>query len=117
MGFAPIRADRCILILTLHADDAAAARYAALRDVLKQCRLHPLDTTPVSQLVIVEAAAFTAQLDAVRALLGPQDMIHMISIVKERLMTRLIAPAALQQESYPRDAARRPPWLADDAPY
>lgn len=112
MTFAPIKADRCLLWISLHEDEGMQARYAALREVLRGCRLHPLDTTAGGELVIVEAAAFEAQLPAVRAALGAGDMLHRISSSNGRLLVDVIAPPDVQADRLPqRPPERRPPWL------
>lgn len=85
MRFPPIKPDRALLWITLAPDASAAERSAALRTVLKQCRLHPLDTTPSAELVIVEEAAFRAHQDAICATLGPADRLHLIARAGDRL--------------------------------
>lgn len=112
LTFPPIKADRCLLWITLVPDETARERYAALRAVLKMCRLHPLDTTAASEIVIVEAAAFNARADEVRAALGPGDMLHQVTKVGDRLYVQVIAPADVMADPIPnRPPARRPPWL------
>lgn len=101
MHFPPIKADRCLLWITLHPDETAPARAGALRAALKPCRLHPLDGTAGSELVIVDEAALEQHLDAVRGALGERDVLHVIRRHGERLSVAVIAGAA---------AARRPPW-------
>ena len=112
MTFPPIKADRCLLWITLRSDDTAAARYTALRAVLKSCRLHPLDTTASAELVIVEEAAFEANRAAVVAALGEGDMIHKITKTGDRLYVNVVAPPGVMADPIPnRPADRRPPWL------
>lgn len=98
--------------ITLHPDDAARERYAALRAVLKNCRLHPVDTTGSSELVIVEEAALREHLGALRAALGAGDMLHLIACGGARLSVEVIAPPDVDADSLPeRPPERRPPWL------
>ncbi len=112
MRFPPIKSDRALLWITLHADATVAERYTALHGVLKTCRLHPLDTTAASELVIVDEAAFREQLAAVRAALGEGDMLHLIARVGERLQVEVIAPPDVDADALPqRPDERRPPWL------
>lgn len=112
MTFAPLKPDRCLLWISLQDDATVQARYQALRDVLKGCRLHPLDTTAGAELVIVEEAAFDAQLPQVRAALGDGDMIHKISAHGERLSVTVAAPPTVQADPpLNRPPERRPPWL------
>ncbi len=103
MNFPPIKADRCLLWVTLAPGDDVRSRYETLRAVLRQCRLHPLDMTASSELVIVEEAAFRQHLDEVRAVLHAGDMLHLISRIGERLTVEVIAGG---------DAVLRPPWQA-----
>lgn len=110
--FPPIKSGRALLWITLRADDQAAERYTALRAVLKSCRLHPLDTTGASELVIVEEAALRAQLGTVRAALGAGDMLHLIARHGERLAVEVIAPPDVDADNLPdRPSERRPPWF------
>ncbi len=98
--------------ITLRPDSTAADRYAALHAVLKTCRLHPLDTTGASELVIVEEAALREHTGAVRAVLGQGDMLHVIARVGDRLSVDVIAPPDVEADSVPdRPAERRPPWF------
>lgn len=114
MRFPPIKSDRALLWITLHADEAVSERYAALRDVLKTCRLHPLDTTAASELVIVDAAALHEQIAAVRAVLGANDMLHLVARSGDQLQVDVIAPPDVDADVLPnRPAERRPPWLRD----
>ena len=107
MRFPPIKADRALLWITLHADGAAADRYRALHEVLRACRLHPLDTTAASALVIVEEAAFRAHLDEVRAVLGSEDALHLIAAEGARLSVEAIT----HDDTDDQPASQRPPWL------
>ncbi len=102
MRFPPIKAGRALLWITLYPDETVSTRYAALRAVLKLCRLHPVDTTPTAEIVIVEEEAFRAHLDDVRAALGPEDRLHLVSTAGGRLVVDVIALA---------DLVRRPVWL------
>ena len=112
MTFAPIKADRCLLWISLREDATVTERYAALREVLKGCRLHPLDTTAGAELVIVEEAAFDAQIAAVRAALGEGDMLHKISASGDRLTVSVTAAPDVLADRLPnRPPERRPPWL------
>lgn len=112
MHFPPIRTGRCLLWITLHPDETVRARDAALRAVLRECRLHPLDTTAGAELVIVEEAALEAHLDAVRAALGAGDMIHRITGRGDRLLVSVIAAPDVEADPLPaRPPERRPPWL------
>jgi hypothetical protein len=114
MTFPPIRPNRCLLWITLHPDETVRARYEALRAVLNACRLHPLDTTPVSQVVIVEEAAIRPRMEDIRALLGPNDMLHMVTTVGERLRVTVIAPPGVMADDLARrPAERRPTWLRE----
>lgn len=106
MRFPPLKADRCLLWITLAPDDSAPARYAALRAVLKACRLHPLDVTPCAALVIVEEEALRAHLDEVRAVLGAGDALHLITVAGDRLSVEALRGA--DAEPLP-----RPPWLSE----
>ena len=111
MIFPPINADRCLLWITLARDETAVERYAALRAALKSCRLHPLDTTPSAELVIVKATALDAHLDMVRAALGPDDMLHRIDQRGGRLQVTVIAaPSIMDDPLTGRPPGRRPPW-------
>ena len=111
MTFPPIKPDRCVLWITLHADGAAPERFAALEAVLKTCRLHPLDMTASAELVIVDEAALRAQLDAVRAALGPGDRLHLISAQGDRLNVEVIAaPDEPVSPDVPTREGPRPPW-------
>jgi hypothetical protein len=111
MTFPPIKPDRCLLWITLHPDDTARTRYAALLDALRPCRLHPLDTTASAELVIVEESALKEHLDTVRAALGENDMIHRISKTGDRLYVNVIARGVIMADSLSgRPAERRPPW-------
>ncbi len=114
MSFPPIKPDRCLLWITLHVDDTVHDRYAALCAVLKGCRLHPLDTTGASELVIVAEAAFRAHIGEVRATLGAGDMLHLVAQVKGRLQVQVIAPPDVTADALPqRPPTRRPPWLRE----
>jgi hypothetical protein len=116
MRFPPMKADRGLLWITLHPDETVAARYAALRAVLKECRLHPVDMTAAAEIVIVEEAAFRAHLDAVRAALGADDMLHLVTTAAgERLVVEVIGGAEVTADTpLNRPTARRPVWLRDD---
>lgn len=112
MRFPPIKNDRALLWITLVADDTAAERATALRAVLKQCRLHPLDTTGSAELVIVDPALVREQIAAVCAALGDGDMLHLITRMGDRLSVEVIARPAVDEDELPaRPAPRRPPWL------
>lgn len=112
MHFPPIRPDRCLLWITLRQDETVRARYAALRTVLRECRLHPLDTTAGAELVIVEEAALEPRLGAIRAALGAGDMIHRIACRDGRLLVSVIAPPEIDADPLTaRPPERRPPWL------
>lgn len=114
MTFPPIKADRCLLWISLRADDTVRERYAALRAELKACRLHPLDTTASAELVIVEEAAFEAHRAEVLAALGEGDVLHKISKVGDRLYVNVVAPPQVMADPLPnRPPSRRPPWLQD----
>ena len=112
MTFPPIKADRCLLWISLRPDATVRDRYAALRAVLKDCRLHPLDTTASAELVIVEEAAFDAHRAEVLAVLGAGDVLHKIGKTGDRLVVNVIAPPDVMADPLPnRPASRRPPWL------
>lgn len=85
MRFPPLKPGRCLLWIALAPDPAAATRYAALRAVLKTCRLHPLDAMAWAEVVIVEEEALRARLDEVRALLGAGDSLHLVTANGDRL--------------------------------
>ncbi len=104
MRFPPLKAGRCLLCITLAPDDDAPLRYAALRAVLKACRLHPLDVTPAAALVIVEEDALHAHLDEVRAALGAGDTLHLIAAAGDRLTVEVVRSADAQP-------LPRPWWL------
>ncbi|GAB4574857.1 MAG: hypothetical protein Kow0077_23490 [Anaerolineae bacterium] len=111
MIFPPLKPDRCLVWISLVPDETVVTRYAALREVLRACRLHPLDTTPGGEVVIVDQAAFDAQVDAVRAVLGPGDLLHRISARGDRLAVDVVAGAEAEGDRLPeRPAVRRPPW-------
>jgi hypothetical protein len=116
MRFPPMKTGRSLLWITLRPDEAVTTRYAALRVVLKECRLHPVDTTAAAEIVIVEEAAFRAHLDAVRAALGAGDMLHLVTTTAgERLVVEVIGGAEVTADTpLNRPAARRPVWLRDD---
>ncbi len=101
MRFPPLKADRCLLCITLAPDDDAPVRYAALRAVLKACRLHPLGVTPGAVLAIVEEEALRAHLDEVRAALGTGDMLHLITAAGDRLTVEVVRSADAQPLSHP----------------
>lgn len=114
MRFPPIKSDRALLWITLVANDTVAERATALRTVLKQCRLHPLDTTGSAELVIVDPVLIREQIMAVRAVLGDGDMLHLIVRVGDRLTVEVIAPPGVDEDVLPvRPTVRRPPWLRD----
>jgi hypothetical protein len=114
MRFPPIKPDRCLLWITLRSDETVTSRYAALRTVLKLCRLHPVDTTPTAEIVIVEEAAFRARLDHVRAVLGAGDMLHLVTTAGERLVVEVIEPPdVLDDAPWSRPPEKRPVWLRD----
>jgi hypothetical protein len=111
MRFPPIKPGRCVLWMALRADETVQARYEALRAVLKQCHLHPLDSTPAAEAVIVEEAAFRAHLDEARAALGAGDLLHLISAAGDRLSVEVIGGAdAASETPTQRAPERRPPW-------
>ena len=113
MTFPPIKADRCLLWISLRPDETVRERYTALRAVLKDCRLHPLDTTASAELVIVEEAAFDAHRAEVLTALGAGDVLHKISTVGDRLVVNVVAPPDVMADPLPnRPSSRRPPWLA-----
>lgn len=107
MMFPPLKPGRAILWITLHPDETAADRAAALRTVLKECRLHPLDTTPAAAVVIVEEAAFQARIAAVRAALGGGDVLHLIT---GQPGDRLRLESITAPEASTGGLAARPPW-------
>ncbi|MBN1967569.1 MAG: hypothetical protein JW910_23135 [Anaerolineae bacterium] len=114
MSFPPLKPGRALLWITLAPDATVRDRYLALRAVLKQCRLHPQDTTASAQLVIVEEAAFREQQAAAQAALGPADRLHLVTAAGERLRVTVIAPpGAPSDPTARRPAAHRPPWLED----
>ncbi len=113
LTFPPIKADRCLLWIALHPDDGVRERFAALEAALKTCRLHPLDMTASAEIVIVDKAAIRAQLDAVRAALGPGDRLHLVSAQGDRLSVEVIAaPGEPLAADWPRGEGSRPPWRA-----
>ncbi|MFC1960456.1 hypothetical protein ACFLYO_07075 [Chloroflexota bacterium] len=76
--------------------------------------MHPLDTTASAELVIVEKAALDEHLAAVRAILGPEDMLHKITTIGDRLYVNVIAPPGVQADPLAnRPTERRPPWLRE----
>lgn len=112
MNFPPIKPDRALLMIALEPDPQAVERWQQLQPILKQCRLHPLDTSPGAQIVIVEAEALRAQLSAVQAVLGPNDMLHLITAHAGRLSIQAITgPEAAADRLPDRPPARRPVWL------
>lgn len=112
MRLPPIKPDRCLLWITLRADGTVQARYAALRAVLKTCRLHPLDTTAAAELVIVEEAALRVRLAEVRATLAEGDTLHLITHSGGRLVVEVIEPPdAGADRLVLRPADQIPPWL------
>ncbi len=115
MRYPPIKADRALLWITLHPDTGVKERYAALRALLKTCRLHPLDTTASAELVIVEEAAFRARMDEVRRLLSAQDTLHLITQRDGRLVIETVEVADTPTVPQ-RPAAQRPPWLKNAKP-
>ena len=102
MRFPPIKPGRCLLWIALAPDPDAAARYAALRAMLKTCRLHPLDATAWAEVVIVEEEALRTRLDEVRALLGAGDFLHLVTASGDRLSVE-----SLRGGDGP---PARPPW-------
>jgi hypothetical protein len=112
MRFPPIKPGRGLLWITLRPDETVAKRYTALRAVLKQCRLHPVDTTSAAEIVIVEEVAFRARLDEVLAALGEGDILHLVTTAGERLVVEVIAaPDVLAASPLSRPAGHRPVWL------
>ncbi len=112
MPFPPIRPGRCLLWITLRQDETVRDRYMALRAVLRECRLHPLDTTAGAELVIVEEAALEARLGAIRDALGDGDIIHCIACRNDRLLVSVIGGPEVTDEPLPaRPPEHRPPWL------
>ncbi len=103
MRFPPIKPGRCLLWIALTPDAGAGARYAALRAVLKTCRLHPLDATACAEVVIVEEASLRARLGDVQALLGAGDTLHLVTVSGERLSVEALHGPG-------RDMPARPPW-------
>lgn len=113
LTFPPIKADRCLLWIALRADEGAPARFAALEAVLKTCRLHPLDLTACAEVVIVDEAAVRAQLEGLRAALGPGDRLHLVSAQGDRLSVEVIAaPGETLSAQGPRNTGPRPLWRA-----
>ena len=114
MTFPPIKADRCLLWISLRPDETVQERYATLRAVLKNCRLHPMDTTASAELVIVEEAAFDAHRAEVLAALGENDVLHKIGKRGDRLVVDVIAPPEIMADDLARrPPSRRPPWRQD----
>jgi hypothetical protein len=113
MHFPPIKPDRALLTITLRPDAAVQTRYEALRTLLKQCRLHPFDTTPVSEIVIVETAAFEARVADIQAALGEGDMLHLVAAGPGgRLRLSVLAgPDGTGDPLAHRPPPRQPPWL------
>jgi hypothetical protein len=74
-------------------DPGASERRAALHAVLKTCHLHPLDTTPGAEVVIVQAEAFRAQILPSNPRWGRGDLLHLVSAQGERLVIDVIAAA------------------------
>ena len=105
MRFPPIKPGRCLLWIALAPDPDAAVRYAALRAVLKTCRLHPLDATAWAEVVIVEEEALRARLDEVRALLGAGDSLHLATASGDRLSVESLRGGD-------KGSPARPPWAA-----
>jgi hypothetical protein len=88
------------------------SRYAALHAVLKQCRLHPVDTTPAAEIVIVEETALRAHLEDVQATIGAGDTLHLVTASGERLVIEVIAAPGGLADSPPELVSwRRPVWL------
>jgi len=109
--FPPLKPDRCLLWIALHPDSGVTGRFAALEAVLKGCRLHPLDMTACAEIVIVEEAALRAQLQAVRAALGPADRLHLVSAQGGRLNVEAIAaPGGSLSPGAQATDGPRPPW-------
>lgn len=104
MRFPSIKPGRCLLWITLAPDPNTAARYTALRTVLKTCRLHPLDATAWAEVVIVEEEALRARLDDVRALLGTGDVLHLVTASGNRLSVESLRGGD--------EPPARPPWAA-----
>ena len=111
MRYPPIKADRALLWITLHPDKGVGERYAALRALLKTCRLHPLDTTASAELVIVEEAAFRAQVEEIRRTLGEQDVLHLVTQRGGRLEVETIEATNHPTPVPQRPRSQRPPWL------
>ncbi len=116
MRLPPIKADRSLLWIALLPDPGASERRAALHAVLKTCHLHPLDTTPGAEVVIVQAEAFRAQIPAIQSTLGPGDLLHLVSAQGERLVIDVIAGReAADDQPASRPPDRQPPWLRGSA--
>ncbi len=112
MRFPPIKPDRALLWITLRPDDTVIERYAALRALLKDCRMHPLDTTAAAEVLIVDTTALHEHLAAIRDVLGAGDMLHLVTAVGDRLAVEVIAPPDVEADPLPhRPPERRPPWL------
>ena len=90
LTFPPIKADRCVLWITLHADEDARERFAALEAVLKTATPAPARHDRQRGACDRDAAALP-RLDAVRAALGPGDRLHLISAQGDRLNVEVIA--------------------------
>ena len=111
MRYPPLKADRALLWITLHPDEHVGERYAALRALLKTCRIHPLDTTASAELVIVEEAAFRAHVEEIRRTLGEQDMLHLVTQRDGRLVVETVEAGERPAPVPQRPRSQRPPWL------
>ncbi len=105
MRFPPIKPGRCLLWIALAPGPDAAARYVALRAVLKACRLHPLDATAWAEVVIVEEEVLRARLGDVRALLDAGDVLHLVTASGDRLSVESLRGGGDKLPA-------RPPWAA-----
>ena len=112
MIFPPIKPDRALLWLTLQYDEGADSRFSLIKNALKQCRLHPLDTTAGSAILIVGTEAFNAHRTTIHNLLGPGDLIHFITVNNGRLSVEVIAGSDANLDTIEkRPEIRRPEWM------
>lgn len=112
MIFPPIKPDRAVLWISLQDDEGAKTRFSRLREVLKGCRLHPLDTTGSAVIVIVGTDAFAAQRAIIEDLLGPGDLLHLITNAYGRLSVEVIAGSEAAEDAIEhRPGVRLPDWI------